>query len=111
MTIAGICIDSGSTPRPECGLSSCRLAEGISLDIDRQTEMAMINTTLHHRVFSALEENVYLRGRRFHLEAEQGRITLRGTVRSYYQKQMAQEAVRKVDGVNEIANELEVCQI
>jgi len=71
----------------------------------------MINTTLHHRVFSALEENVHLRGRQFFLEAEQGRITLRGKVRSYYQKQMAQEAVRKVDGVDEISNELEVLQV
>ncbi|NLE36737.1 MAG: BON domain-containing protein [Pirellulaceae bacterium] len=72
--------------------------------------MAMINTTLHHRAFSALEQNVHLRGRRLHLEAERGRITLRGVVRSYYQKQMAQEAVRHVDGVDEITNELEVCQ-
>ena len=71
-------------------------------------ETAMINTTLHYRAFSALEENVHLRGRQLFLEAEQGRITLRGTVRSYYQKQMAQEAVRNVDGVHEIANELEV---
>ena len=71
----------------------------------------MINTTLHHRVFNALEENVHLRGRQFYLEAEQGRVTLRGVVRSYYQKQMAQEAIRNLDGVNEITNELEVCQI
>ncbi|HLA86248.1 MAG TPA: BON domain-containing protein [Thermoguttaceae bacterium] len=71
----------------------------------------MINTTLHHRVFSALEGNVHLRGRQFSLEAEQGRVTLRGTVRSYYQKQMAQEAVRYVDGVSEISNELEVAQV
>ena len=70
----------------------------------------MINTTLHGRVFSALESNVHLRGRQFHLETEQGHITLRGQVRSYYQKQMAQEAVRNVDGVNEISNELEVFQ-
>ena len=70
----------------------------------------MINTTLHHRVFSALEENVHLRGRRFFLEAEQGRITLRGKVGSYYQKQMAQEAVKHVDGVDHISNELEVSQ-
>jgi osmotically-inducible protein OsmY len=30
-------------------------------------------------------------------------------VSSYFQKQMAQEALRHVDGVAEIANELEVC--
>jgi osmotically-inducible protein OsmY len=71
----------------------------------------MINTTFRHRVFSALEENVHLRGREFFLQADQGRVVLRGRVRSYYQKQMAQEALRGVDGVNEIANELEVLPV
>ncbi len=70
----------------------------------------MINTNLRHRVFSALEGNVHLRGREFSLEADQGRVTLRGKVRSYYQKQMAQEAVRYLDGVNEVKNEVEVLQ-
>jgi osmotically-inducible protein OsmY len=74
-------------------------------------ETAMIDTTLHHRVFSALEENVHLRGPKFFLEAEQGRVILRGKVRSYYQKQMAQEAIRHVDGVSEISNELEVLPV
>ena len=35
-------------------------------------------------------------------------MTLRGVVQSYFQKQMAQEALRHVDGVHEILNELEV---
>jgi len=42
------------------------------------------------------------------LEARQGRIILRGTVASYYQKQMAQETLRKIDGVEEIENHLQV---
>jgi osmotically-inducible protein OsmY len=32
-------------------------------------------------------------------------------VRSYFQKQMAQEAVRRIDGVSEILNELEVASL
>ncbi len=36
-------------------------------------------------------------------------MVLRGVVRSYYQKQMAQEMLKNVDGVNEIENQLEVC--
>jgi osmotically-inducible protein OsmY len=35
-------------------------------------------------------------------------VTLKGVVSSYFQKQMAQEALRNVDGIHEIANELEV---
>ena len=36
-------------------------------------------------------------------------MTLRGTVGTFFQKQMAQESLRRVAGVSEIANELEVC--
>jgi osmotically-inducible protein OsmY len=35
-------------------------------------------------------------------------VVLKGVVHSYFQKQMAQEAVRHVDGVQHIDNELEV---
>jgi osmotically-inducible protein OsmY len=49
-----------------------------------------------------------LAGRSLRFETEHGRITLRGVVLSYFQKQMAQEAVRRIDGVQEILNELEV---
>ena len=41
-------------------------------------------------------------------KTEEGRVILRGVVRSFFQKQMAQEALRRVDGVHEIFNELEV---
>ena len=63
----------------------------------------------HDRVLSALEGNPYISRRNLRFEAEQGRVTLRGVVGTYYQKQMAQEAVRHVEGVDEITNELEVC--
>ena len=36
------------------------------------------------------------------------KVTLRGVVGTYYQKQMAQEVLRHVDGVFQITNELEV---
>ncbi|MBN2291099.1 MAG: BON domain-containing protein [Pirellulales bacterium] len=68
----------------------------------------MIDTTLDHRVFSALETNAHLQGRQLRFETEKGRVTLRGMVRTYFQKQMAQEAIRNIDGVDEISNELEV---
>ena len=63
---------------------------------------------LDDRVLCALERNSYLSGRHLRFETDQGRVTLRGVVRSYYQKQMAQESIRYIDGVDEIANELEV---
>ena len=70
----------------------------------------MIDTPpLDDRVLIALEQNPYLPRRNLRFETAEGRVTLRGVVGSYYQKQMAQEAIRHLDGVEEIANELEVC--
>ena len=64
--------------------------------------------TLTEKVSSAIETNPYLSGRKLRFEAQEGRITLQGTVGSFYQKQMAQEALRRIDGVREIENQLEV---
>jgi osmotically-inducible protein OsmY len=71
--------------------------------------LAMIDAPLDDRVLTALERNPHLARRNLRFETDHGRVTLRGVVASYYQKQMAQEVVRYLDGVHEIANELEVC--
>ena len=70
--------------------------------------MTQLDIPLDDKVHAALEQNPHLAGRNLRFEAEQGRVTLLGTVRSYYQKQMAQEALREVDGIAQIYNELEV---
>lgn len=60
-------------------------------------------------VHSALQQSPHLGPRRdFQLDAAEGRITLRGVVRSFFEKQMAQEAIRHLRGVDQICNELEV---
>ena len=69
----------------------------------------MIDMPLDVRVLSALEANPHTARRNLRFETNEGRVTLRGVVNTYFQKQMAQEAVRHVDGVHEIANEVEVC--
>jgi osmotically-inducible protein OsmY len=69
----------------------------------------MIDTPLDDRVLTALERNPYVGRRSLRFETSAGRVTLKGVVNTYFQKQMAQEALRNVDGVAEIANELEVC--
>ncbi len=68
----------------------------------------MISIPLEDRVLTALERNPHVARRNLRFETSEGRVTLRGVVRSYFQKQMAQEALRHIDGVHEIANELEV---
>jgi osmotically-inducible protein OsmY len=70
--------------------------------------MRNLDSAFEERVHSAIVANPYLAGRNLRFEAEAGRVTLRGVVHSYFQKQMAQEALRHVDGVAAIENDLEV---
>ncbi len=64
--------------------------------------------TLHDRVHQAISMNPHVSRQHLRTETADGRVVLRGTVASYYQKQMAQEALRDVEGVDAIENELEV---
>lgn len=68
----------------------------------------MTDIQLNDRVNSVLSKTPYWCGRNLQVENHAGRVTLRGVVGTYYQKQMAQEVLRRVDGVSQIANELEV---
>ncbi|WP_254510924.1 BON domain-containing protein [Anatilimnocola floriformis] len=70
--------------------------------------MPLFDATLAERVGSAIETNPYLSGRKLRFEAQEGRVTLNGVVASYFQKQMAQEVIKRVEGVKQIENELEV---
>lgn len=64
---------------------------------------------LDDQVHLALELSPYLtRSRGVHFVADEGRVTLHGEVNSFFQKQMATETLRKVDGVQEIDNRLQV---
>jgi osmotically-inducible protein OsmY len=70
--------------------------------------MQPIEQTFESRLHSAISSNPYLAGRHVRFEAEEGRVVLRGVVNTYFQKQMAQESLRRVEGVREIENELTV---
>ncbi len=63
---------------------------------------------LHDLVETALESSPFISPRTLRVEASEGRVTLRGKVGSYFQKQMAQEAIRRIDGVQRVDNHLEV---
>jgi osmotically-inducible protein OsmY len=72
----------------------------------------MTNTTfspsLAERVDTALVTNPYLTGRTLRFETDGGRVVLHGHVSTWYQKQMAQELLRRIEGVELIDNCLEV---
>ena len=70
--------------------------------------MSTSQTTLDSLISSTIEAHPHLRHRRVHFETRSGHVVLRGVVGSYYQKQMAQEAVRRLQGVAQVENCLEV---
>ncbi len=70
--------------------------------------MRELSAALENQVQSALAEHPHLGKRKLRFEANEGRVTLHGEVRSYYQKQMAQEILRGLEGVRLIDNRLTV---
>lgn len=63
---------------------------------------------LVEQVSTVLENHPHLPKGALRFDADSGRVTLRGTVRSWYQKQMAQETLKSVRGVDQIENQLVV---
>ncbi|MCI0359720.1 MAG: BON domain-containing protein [Planctomycetaceae bacterium] len=68
----------------------------------------LVQTTLAERVEGAIALNPYFSSRHLRFETEDGRVVLSGVVGTFFQKQMAQEIVRRIEGVREIDNCLEV---
>jgi len=68
----------------------------------------MVDSHFTDLVLSALENSPHVPLRNLRFEASEGRVVLRGVVRSYFQKQMAQETLMALDAVDEIENQLEV---
>lgn len=69
---------------------------------------ATITRPLFEQINEALVSNPHLPNLGVRVEASEGRVVLKGNVRSFFQKQMAQEAIRRIDGVESIENLLEV---
>jgi osmotically-inducible protein OsmY len=72
-----------------------------------------MNTATHsrplfERIHDALTTSPHVPSHQVVVEAVDGRIVLKGSVTTFFQKQMAQEAVRRVDGVEQIDNLLQV---
>jgi osmotically-inducible protein OsmY len=69
---------------------------------------ATISPPLFDKIQEALTTSPHVSSREVRFEAADGRIILKGNVRSFFQKQMAQEVIRRIDGVEQIENLLEV---
>jgi osmotically-inducible protein OsmY len=65
-------------------------------------------TSLDEQLSVALSKSPVWAIRNLHFEANDGHVILDGVVDSYYQKQMAQEVVRQIQGVRTVENNVRV---
>ncbi|MBC8356524.1 MAG: BON domain-containing protein [Planctomycetes bacterium] len=70
--------------------------------------MQTCEATLEERIGVAADDSPYLMGSNISIESDTPCVVVRGVVHSYYEKQMAQETLLRVDGVESVDNHLEV---
>jgi osmotically-inducible protein OsmY len=70
--------------------------------------MLTSDRALDRRIDAVIHTSPYLAGRRFQVSTEADGVTLEGRVGSYFQKQMAQEIILRIDGVTRIDNRIQV---
>ena len=58
-----------------------------------------------------LLESPYANVRRISCDYDQGLLFLRGRMPCFYHKQLAQETVREIEGVDRVVNEIEVVEM
>ena len=66
------------------------------------------NDELVQRVVARLQSRLGNQVRDFQMSSHADGLVLRGKVRTYYSKQMAQEVVMEVSGLSVLANDIEV---
>ena len=66
------------------------------------------NATITQQMADVVVHHPHLKQRQVHFDNRDGRITIKGSVNSYFEKQLAQEALRNIQGITSIENKLEV---
>ena len=64
--------------------------------------------SLHDQVHARITSDLAIYGRNVSFELQNAEVVLHGVVHSYYQKQLVQESLRNIDGLNRIDNQLQV---
>ncbi len=73
--------------------------------------MAVDSQEVATRARCRLKERLYSGVRTVSCEYDRGMLFLRGRAVSYYHKQLAQEAVARVEGVAQVINEIDVVDL
>jgi hypothetical protein len=82
-----------------------------TLEINHSSDSSHIHEPgrrLHADVHRALALNPYFAGRRLDVELRENEVVLSGVLGSYFHKQMAQESVLSVHGVQRVHNQIRV---
>ena len=81
---------------------------GVSEQAMPQQKFLDCEHSLSERIHGALGRSPYCWSKRIHFEMDHDYVVLKGVVRTYYQKQLAQESVRTIKGVQRVRNEIQV---
>ena len=65
-------------------------------------------TNFDIRIDQDLANHPLMKGKNVRIQQEKRRVILEGDVDSYYDKQLLQEVVRRIEGVEEIENRLPI---
>lgn len=71
----------------------------------------METLSIASEVKNAFVHNPHLNHHSVHITANQGKVRLEGEVGTFFEKQMAQEAIRNISGIEQIDNELIVSPV
>ena len=66
--------------------------------------------TLLQRLNTAVIHHPHLKGSHIDFRTSGSKVKIEGRAKTFYEKQMAQELLRGIEGVGEIENNLVVCQ-
>lgn len=77
-------------------------------DETHQSQNGMCSKSIEHAAVEELAAMGYAPLKQLRCGFRDGTLTLRGQVSSYYHKQLAQEAVRRLSGIRAIVNEVTV---
>lgn len=66
------------------------------------------NARIQKAVARRLRASPYPAVKRVQCDFDRGRLTLRGQVRTFYEKQIAQEAIAGLEGIDQVVNGVKV---
>jgi osmotically-inducible protein OsmY len=79
-----------------------------NLSVAMVTDTNEVPQALLQRVDMAIKGNPHLAGHQVFCQEESGIVVLHGRVGTFFQKQMAQETLKRLEGVEKVINELQV---